>query len=83
MLRQDKKETWQDIAKRITKAHEEKIRQYGGEWSMRDTADSLNISLGAVSEYVNLGRALRVHYELEKMGRKEATKWIRDRNNGG
>lgn len=74
-----KKVTWQKAAKGILEYHEKQLRHYSGDWTLRDTAENLKISLGAVSEYLKLGRALRVHYELENMGRKAATKWIREK----
>lgn len=42
------------------------VKGHGGGWSIRDTADSLSVSLGTVSQHLRLARALEEFPELGK-----------------
>lgn len=50
-----------------------------GGWSVQDSAQSLNISFGKLSEDLNLARAMKIDPEIEKLKDRDTAKKVYDR----
>lgn len=73
------KRSWIDTAKSIESYHISHLKD-NIHWTVRDTANALNRSLGSVSQYLSIASWVRTHENqirrLETM--KEAIDWIKD-----
>lgn len=72
--------TFIEKAIEVARYHRAKKKE-NKKWTMTDTAETLNISVGAVSEELLIASWLRTHEdEIQKLpNRHEALRWIRNK----